>query len=124
MINREAAAVWLNDYIAAWKAYDADAIGALFSEDVQYYFSPYSEVVVGRDAVVKAWLEDPDDAGTYDGHYAPIAVDDDVVVANGRSVYYAPGSKAVGAEFDNIFVMRFNDAGQCREFREWYMKKS
>jgi hypothetical protein len=29
----------------------------------------------------------------------------------------------VAREFDNIFLIRFNDAGECTEFREWYMQK-
>ena len=69
----------------------------LFSADVAYRYHPYDEPVAGRDAVVASWLGENDarsgdastrDApGTYDAHYAPVAVDGDTVVATGRSTY-------------------------------------
>ena len=31
---------WLDDYVQAWKSYDRDAIGALFSDDVSYRLPP------------------------------------------------------------------------------------
>ena len=39
----------------------------------------------GREAIVAAWLERRDPPGTYQGCYAPLAVDGDVAVARGRS---------------------------------------
>ena len=44
---------------SAWKSYDPDAISDLFSQDVRYYSSPFSEPVIGRDAVVASWLKSP-----------------------------------------------------------------
>ena len=43
---------WLDDYVQAWKSYDRDAIGALFSDDVSYRYHPYDEPIRGREAVV------------------------------------------------------------------------
>ena len=123
MIDQASVAQWLNDYVSAWKSYDPAAIGALFSEDARYYYGPFDEPLVGRAAIVASWLEEPDGAGQYDAQYAPVAVDGQTAVANGRSQYFAPGSKTVGAEYDNIFLMRFDAAGRCIEFREWYVKR-
>ena len=49
------AQAWLDHYVRAWKSYDADDIGALFSEDVTYRYYAYAEPVVGRAAVVASW---------------------------------------------------------------------
>ncbi len=49
-------AAWLAAYVDAWKSYDREAIGALFSDDVKYRYHPYDEPVVGRQAVVESWL--------------------------------------------------------------------
>jgi hypothetical protein len=43
-------------------------------------------------------------------------------VANGRSHYFEADGKTLDKVFDNIFVLRFDDQGQCVEFREWYMQ--
>lgn len=32
---------WLFDYVKAWKTYDRDRIGALFSIDAEYRYHPY-----------------------------------------------------------------------------------
>jgi ketosteroid isomerase-like protein len=117
---------WLDDYVAAWKSYDAEAIGALFSDDVSYRYHPYDEPVRGREAVVKAWLGegDPtvastrDEPGTYDASYAPVAIDGEVAVAVGSSTYTDPP-----AVYDNCYVLRFDADGRCREFTEWFMQR-
>jgi hypothetical protein len=111
-------------YIDAWKSYEPEAIGRLFAESATYSFHPFDEEPVrGREAIVANWLENPDAPGTYDAEYKTIAVDGDVAVANGRSTYYEADGKTLRRVFDNIFVMRFDDQGQCLEFREWYMQQ-
>jgi hypothetical protein len=130
-MDRVAAQDWLDRYVAAWLSYEPNAIGALFSDDVTYRYHPYDEPIVGREAVVASWLGESDaDAastrdqpGTYDATYSPVAVDGDVVVATGTSTYRdAPGG-AVTKVYENCFVMRFDDAGRCRDFTEYYLKR-
>ena len=123
MIDHASVAAWLNNYVHAWKTYSAEAIGALFSEDARYYYGPFDEPLIGREAIVTSWLEDRDAPDQYDAHYAPIVVEGQTAIANGRSVYFAPGSKNVGAEYDNVFLLRFDDLGRCTEFREWFIKR-
>lgn len=130
-MDRERAQAWLDQYIAAWRSYDAGEIGALFSDDVSYRFYPYAEPVVGREAVVASWLGESDSStastrdapGTYDASYTTVAVDGDVVVATGTSTYYDEPGGQVTQVFDNCFVVRFDDGGRCREFTEYYSKR-
>ena len=123
MISNEAVAIWLSNYVEAWKSYDPEAIGALFSEDVHYYYSPYSEPLEGREAVVANWLKNRDKAGTYTGEYRVVATNANLVVSNGRSTYFKDDGKTIAREFDNIFMLEFDDMGRCSLFKEWYMKK-
>lgn len=123
MINDSTVAAWLDSYVAAWKSYDPQTIGSLFSEDALYYYGPFEEPVRGRKAIVASWLEKPDTPGTYDAEYRPIAIQGDLAVTNGRSRYFEKGTSTLVREYDNIFVLRFNNAGECTEFREWYMQK-
>jgi ketosteroid isomerase-like protein len=119
MTDRTSVAKWLEDYVLAWKNADAQAIGALFSEDADYYYSPYREPVRGREAIVADWLKNPDGPGSFEAAYVPVAVDGNTAVSHGRTRYYTDGK--VTSEFDNIFIRRFDDEGRCTEFREWYM---
>jgi hypothetical protein len=115
---------WLDAYVQAWLTYEPEAIGVLFSEDAVCYYHPYDEPVRGRAAIVASWLEPSlrDTAGTYTAHYEPVAVDGMVAVSNGRSRYFEADGTTQKTEFDNIFLLRFDEEGRCREFREWYME--
>jgi hypothetical protein len=132
---------WLRAYVEAWKSYDGEQIGDLFSEDVRYRYHPYDEPVLGRAELVRSWLgetsdpgvldpgvsdsgaSDRDKPGTYDAAYRAVAVDGDVAVATGTSTYLSGPGGPVEEVFDNCFVMRFDSAGQCCEFTEWYVRR-
>lgn len=130
-MDRVAAQDWLDRYVEAWLSYEPEAIGALFSEDVAYRYHPYDEPIVGRDAVVASWLGESDEEhassrdepGTYEAAYSPVAVDADVVVATGTSRYRESPGGPVTQVFENCFVIRFDGAGRCREFTEYYLKR-
>ena len=123
MIDHVTVAAWLENYVQAWKTYDPVEIGALFGDDVRYFFTPFVEPLIGREAVVAAWLEHPDKPGTWAAHYDPVAVDGLTAVANGYSRYFQDDGTTFQAEWNNIFLLRFNEQGQCIEFCEWYMKR-
>ncbi len=125
MVGRDAAQAWLDRYVSAWERYDPAAIGDLFTEDaVYYYFTPCAEPLQGRDAIVAAWLRDPEPHGTYEAFYRPILVDGDVAVARGRTRYFdGPDRASLKAEWDNLFVIRFAVDGRCAEWREWNMRR-
>lgn len=114
---------WLQAYVAAWKSYDREEIAALFAEDVEYRYHPYDKPVRGREAVVASWLREPDAPGTYHAKYGCVAVDGDVAVATGSSVYRSEPGGPVARVYDNCFVMRFDASGGCRELTEWYAQR-
>ncbi len=122
MITHESVQAWLDDYVAAWKSLDPDQIRALFTEDVQYTYTPFDEPLMGREEVVRAWLEDFDDPpGSYDASYHPVAIEGHVAVTNGRTHYFAADGRTLEAVFDNIFILTFDEMGRCAIFREWYV---
>lgn len=123
MISKTSVTAWLAAYVEAWKTYDQKAIGDLFSENASYIDHPYHESVHGREAIVTLWVNNPDPQGTYDGHYEPILIEGDRAVTHGRSLYFEQDGKTLKTEFDNIFVLRFDEQGRCAEYREWYMER-
>jgi hypothetical protein len=130
-VDHDTAQNWLDRYVAAWKSYDTAEIAALFSAGVRSRFYPYAARIARRDAVVPGSLAQGPDAqgstrdepGTYDAHYAPVAVDGDVVVATGTTTYTETPGGPVTQVFDNCFVMRFDGRARCREFTEYYTKR-
>ena len=116
---------WLDAYVQAWTTYDPADIAALFAEDAVYYYHPYDAPVRGREAIVASWIESDrrDPPGTYHGQYQPLAIDGSVAVTNGRSRYFESDGVTLRTKFDNLFVLHFDEAGRCSEFREWYMER-
>ncbi len=109
---------WLNRYIDAWRTGDAAAIGDLFSTDARYFYGPYREPVVGRDAIVRDWTAEPDAPGSWEAEYRPLAIEGSTAVSIGESRY------ADGKVYSNIFVCTFDGTGRCTEFREWFVRQS
>ena len=114
---------WLDRYVAAWKSYDAQAIGALFSADATYRYHPEDDPVKGRDAIVADWLQDPDQPGEYDARYAPLAIDatNGNHVASGWSRYVTSGGD-LKDEYWNIYLVTFDEARQATSFTEWWIR--
>jgi SnoaL-like domain len=119
-LDQNRVAQWLTGYREAWLTYDPATIAGLFSEDASYRYHPYDEPVRGREAIVKSWLEDPDEQGTYEGSYQPLLVAGDGAIATGTSTYRTTEG-SIDSVYDNCFVMRFDDEGRCTEFTEWFM---
>jgi ketosteroid isomerase-like protein len=109
---------WLKRYIDAWRSGDPAAIGDLFSADARYFYGPFRDPAVGREAIVRDWMTEPDAPGSWEAEYRPLAVDGETAVAIGESRYRS------GRTFSNIFVCQFDREGRCSEFREWFMEKS
>jgi hypothetical protein len=114
---------WLDSYVQAWMTYDPQQIRNLFSEDATYAYGPYHEPLRGREAIVASWLDNPDKPGTYRAQYRPLVVEGNTAIANGRSTYFEADGKTLLREFDNIYLIRFDDSGRCKAFTEWYMQK-
>jgi ketosteroid isomerase-like protein len=111
---------WLDAYVAAWRSYDPDDIGALFAEDATYRYHPYDAPVTGREAIVADWRDDQDEAGTWEASYEPYTVDADRAVAIGES-RYLEGDGSVRDLYYNVFLLRFDDGGRCTEFVEYFV---
>jgi ketosteroid isomerase-like protein len=115
---------WLDRYVEAWRTYDESAIRDLFAENAEYRYHPWDEPVVGRDAIVKSWIENRDEPGTWTAEYEAYAVDGDRGVAIGESAYYSDASQSNELRrYWNNWLIRFDADGRCVEFVEYYMQR-
>jgi len=116
-VTRDEVQTWLDRYVAAWRSYDAAAIGELFSADASYAYHPYDEPLRGRAAIVDSWLEEQDEPGSWEARYEVDLVAGDRAIAKGQTSYSS------GRRFSNLWEMRFDGDGHCSEFVEWYMEQ-
>lgn len=132
-MDRSSVQAWLDRYVEAWKSYDPEQIGSLFAADATYRYHPHDEgndVVTGREAIVRDWVEPEgnasrrDEPGTYDGRYEAFAVEGDRAVAVGWSRYWTAASRTTVRDvYDNVYLLRFDDAGLCADLTEFFMKR-
>ena len=109
---------WIDGYLAAWRTYDPERIGSLFSESATYAFNPWDEPLVGREAIVAAWLGDKDAPGSWRAEYHPVLVLDGTAIIVGETEY------TDGSVYSNLFQVSFDTAGRCTSFVEWYMDRT
>ena len=134
-MDRAGVLEWLERYVEAWRTYDARQIGELFTAHAEYRYHPYDqgdEVIRGREAIIAAWVDGVpdgvasgrDEPGTYEARYEPYAVEGDRAVAVGWSRYWTDAARREEADaFDNVFLLRFDDRGQCAEFTEFFVRR-
>lgn len=106
---------WLDGYVVAWRSYDPAEIRALFTEDALYRYRPWEVPLNGVEEIVASWLENPDQADSWQAWYRVEMVDGDRAVAIGETTYVD------GTDYANLWVMRFAPDGRCADFTEWFM---
>ena len=121
-MDRDRFAGWLERYVTAWRTYDPEAIGELFSVDATYRYHPEDVPLQGRAAIVADWLESPDAPGSWRCHYAPYTVDGDRAVMRGWTEYVAADGTTVERRYYNVWLCAFDAEGRCADLTEYYME--
>lgn len=107
---------WIDGYVRAWNSNDPAEIGALFTEDGVYYTAPFRPPWRGREEIVSGWLARKDEPGETRFQWRPVAVTDEVAIIQGTTGY-------PDLTYSNLWVIRLDAAGRCREFTEWWMEQ-
>jgi hypothetical protein len=110
---------WIDGYVRAWESNEPEEIGALFTDDALYYTEPYAEPWRGRAAIVEGWLAIKDEPGEATFEWQPLVETADLGIAVGTAAYRPPRHV-----YSNLWVIRFDGDGRCREFTEWYMRRN
>jgi hypothetical protein len=110
-------AEWIDGYVRAWNSNEPEDIGALFSDDAEYRTAPFREPVRGRQAIVAEWLELKDEPGSATFDWQPLLDTPELAIVTGTTTYVGPPQTA----YSNLWVIRLDESGRCREFTEWWM---
>ncbi len=112
--GRPAVEAWVDRYEAAWRSAGTEALAELFAEDAGYRMSPYGETAVGLGAIAGLWERErqgPDEE--FEMGREVVAVEGDTAVVRVAVRY------GTGAEYRDLWILRFAADGRCREFEEW-----
>jgi hypothetical protein len=115
-MDASAVAAWVDGYVRAWNTNERADIGSLFADNALYYTD---EPWQGRDAIIEGWLGRQDEPGTTTFRYQVLATGPDLGVVRGWTQYLTPPP----SEYSNIWLIRFDERGRCREFTEWWVQR-
>jgi ketosteroid isomerase-like protein len=106
---------WIEGYVAAWNSNEPTEIARLFTADAEYYTDPYGPPWVGRDRIVEQWLVARDQPGETSFEWQPLTLTGDLAIVTGTTTY-------PHTFYSNLWVIRLDEEGRCREFTEWWME--
>jgi hypothetical protein len=114
---------WLDAYGAAWQSGDAKAAIKLFSDEAEYYETPFDVPMVGCEAIYRYW-----DAGAGESQkdvlfsYQALAIVENKGLALWQASFVRiPSGNQV--ELDGFLAAEFDDIGKCSVFREWWHRR-
>jgi ketosteroid isomerase-like protein len=113
-LSRETVEAWVARYEAAWRTAGTGALAVLFTRDAVYRMSPYAETVRGLAAIAELWERErvgPDEV--FELNHEAVALEGDTAVVRVAVEY------GTGAEYRDLWIVRFDAEGRCREFEEW-----
>lgn len=110
---------WMDRYVLAWSTNDPEQIAALFTEDAVYDPQTADGEWHGIEEIIDRWQEIDDEEDNWEFEWRPLVETDDLAIVTGRTRYFEPP-----LSYRNLFVIRFDDGGDCYDFTEWYIEES
>lgn len=114
--------LWLAAYGRAWETGDAQAAGALFSQDARYFETPFDEPFRGRGAISAYWSDVPRLQEQITFRYQVLAFAADQGIARWWAEFTRRPSQS-RVRLDGILLAQFDQAGLCHTFREWWHRQ-
>jgi ketosteroid isomerase-like protein len=105
---------WVSAYERAWRTAGTERLAELFGERARYRMSPYEEPADGLEAIAELWENERE------GHEEGFEMRHEVVaVEHDTAVVRVDVEYARGTEYRDLWVIRLDADGRCRDFEEW-----
>ena len=105
---------WIDAYERAWRTAGTESLAGIFTPDASYRMSPYEEPAQGLPEIEQLWEREREGSDEeFEMTYEIVAVEDDVGVARVEVSY------GRGTEYRDLWIVRLDESGRCRDFEEW-----
>jgi nuclear transport factor 2 (NTF2) superfamily protein len=121
-VSEGSVAEWLAAYGQAWKARDADAAAALFTENATYQENAFEEPFDGRTGIHDYWSRVTADQRDVSFASNVITTFDGSAIAH-WSARFTSASSGATINLDGVFLLEFDESGLCSTLREWWFVK-
>lgn len=112
-------AAWLQRYAAAWEQRDGNAAARLFTDDAEYYWTPFESPKRGPAEIAEAWSQATARQRNVRVESRVVAVIHQTGVAKWRTRFERAGA-GYEVQIDGILMAELDQSGLCRVFREWW----
>lgn len=111
--------LWLAAYGRAWEQKDTDAFTRLFTSDIEYFWTPFSEPKRGRDGVAKAFEEAVSNQEDISFRWKILGGENDHWTAQWHTelTRLSTGKRV---QLDGVLTIEVDPEDLCRVFREWW----
>ncbi len=110
---------WLEQYRKAWENCDANAAATLFTNDAEYYWTPFEEPKRGQDEIAVAWKDATSRQQDVHFTYTILAVTNRTGIVHWHTSFTRI-TTGKHVELDGIIMAEFDSDHTCRVFREWW----
>ena len=116
MMTRADTDAWVAAYERAWRSAGTEPLRDLFAADATYRMSPYEEPVRGLAEIAALWEREREGHDEeFEMTHEIVAVEGDAAVVRVEVEYGGPAP----SEYRDLWIVRFDSSGLCREFEEW-----
>lgn len=114
---------WMEAYGRASRENDAQASVDLFTQEAEYYETPFDAPMIGRDAIFRYWQKGTQTLTDKESTYEILSVKKNVGIAHWQSKFTVieSGKRLL---LDCVFLVDFEVEGKCKVFREWWHIKA
>lgn len=113
---------WMEMYGKPCEESDPKAAAELFTQNAEYYETPFDEPMIGQDAIYRYWSGASQVLKDVRFSYEMLAVKANRGIARWQRKYVSNKSGSHVA-LDGVFLVDFDDQGKCTLFREWWHRQ-
>ena len=126
-IDNSAIDQWLRLYLQAWATDASEDIARLFTEDAQYFTTPFRKPISGRSAIVAWWVDQRNSAIRWTFDHEVIAQGAGL---QGESLFVVRGvtrypdgleEPGIAEIYHNLWLVSLGEDGRATEFVEYWM---
>lgn len=110
---------WLRCYQQAWMSLDAPAACALFTDDAEYFITPFDLPLRGQSELTNYWQGVVTTQKDVLFNYQRLSVNLFVGIAH-WSAKFTRAKSGKRIALDGILMAEFDKQGRCKLFREWW----
>lgn len=113
---------WLDMYGKASEDGDPKAAAELFSQNAEYYETPFDDPMIGHDGVYRYWSGSAQALKDVQFSYEILAVKGNTGIARWQAKFVSVRSGSHVA-LDGVLLAEFDEQGKCSIFREWWHRQ-